>query len=59
MTFGPLSGASNVFSGLQIWDTAAAVGGNMLMYGTLATARTLGVGDSLVFNAGAIVTTLA
>jgi len=31
----------------------------MLLYDTLATARTLGVGDSLIFNAGSLVTTMA
>jgi hypothetical protein len=31
----------------------------MLYYGLLATARTLGVGDSLVFAAGSITITLA
>lgn len=56
MTFGPALTAA-VFSGLQVWDTVAT-GGNMLWYGTLATPRTLGVGDSLVIAAGALTVTL-
>jgi len=54
MTFGPFSGAASI-TGLQIWDTILTLNsGNMLMYGTLATARTVGVGDSLVINSGAL-----
>jgi hypothetical protein len=57
-TFGPgLTGAT--MSGLQIWDTTAVAAGNMLWYGTLATPRTLGVGDSLVIALGALTITLA
>lgn len=58
MTFGPALTAAT-FSGLQLWDTSAATAGNMLYYGLLATARTLGVGDSLVIAAGALIITLA
>jgi hypothetical protein len=58
MTFGPILSAATI-SGLQIWDTAAAAGGNMLWYGTLTTARALNAGDSLVFAAGALIITLA
>jgi hypothetical protein len=58
MTFGPFSAGATV-SGLQVWDTNSPTGGNMLWYGTLATARTLGAGDSLVFAVGALVITLA
>lgn len=58
MTFGPFSTGCTV-SGLHVWDTSAATSGNMIFYGLLATARTLGVGDSLVINAGALVITLA
>jgi hypothetical protein len=57
MTFGPFSTACTV-SGIHVWDTLAATSGNMIVYGTLATARTLGVGDSIVVNAGALVVTL-
>lgn len=58
MTFGPVSSGVTI-SGMQIWDTSAATIGNMLWYGTLTTARTLNAGDSLVYNAGALVITLA
>jgi hypothetical protein len=57
MTFGPGLTAA-VFSGLQVWDTAAVAAGNMLWYGTLATVRTLGVGDSLVIAAGQLTISL-
>ncbi len=58
LTFGPALTAAT-FSGLQIWDTMAATAGNMLFYGTLATPRTLGVGDSLVIAIGALIITLS
>jgi hypothetical protein len=58
MTFGPILSSATI-SGLQVWDTAASVGGNMLWYGTLTTARALNAGDSLVFSAGALIITLA
>lgn len=53
MTFGPSSGGT--VSGLQIWDTGAATAGNMLYYGPLATARTLGAGDSLIIAAAQLI----
>jgi hypothetical protein len=56
-TFGPFSSARTVV-GLQVWDHATTGNGTMWWYGTLATARTLGVGDSLVFNASSLVHTL-
>lgn len=59
MTFGPFSSAQSI-SGLVVWDTVLTNNsGNMLWYGTLTTARTVGVGDSLVIAAGALVITLA
>ncbi len=58
MTFGPFSTGCTV-QALQVWDTTAATAGNMLWYGLLATARTLGAGDSLVINAGALTITLS
>ncbi len=59
MTFGPFSGACSI-SGLQVWDTILTLNsGNMLWYGLLATARTLGVGDSLVIASGALTISLA
>src|SRR4051812_11565966 len=51
-TFGPFSGACTV-SGMAIKDVVAT-GGNTLWDGALATARTLGVGDSLVFAVGSL-----
>jgi hypothetical protein len=44
-------------SGLGIGDAASA--GNLLFAGTLATARTIGIGDTLTFASGAISVTLA
>jgi hypothetical protein len=58
LTFGAVASSCTI-SGLQIWDTAASVGGNMLWYGTLTTARALNAGDSLVFSVGALIITLA
>ncbi len=59
ITFGPFLTAQSL-SGLLIWDTMlSANSGNLLWYGTLATARTLGVGDSLVIASGSILVTLA
>ena len=59
ITFGPFSTAQSI-SGLLIWDTMlSANSGNLLWYGTLATARTVGVGDSLVIASASIVVTLA
>jgi len=56
-TFGPFSSARTVV-GLSIWDHGTTGNGNFWWYGTLATARTLGVGDSLVFNSASLVHTL-
>jgi hypothetical protein len=59
MTFGPFSGAASI-SGIQLWDTILTLNsGNMLWYGLLATARTVGVGDSLVIASGALTISLA
>ena len=59
MTFGPFSSAQSI-TGIQLWDTMLSNNsGNMLWYGTLTTARTVGVGDSLVIAAGALIITLA
>ncbi len=57
MTFGPMSAAATM-SGIQVWDTLVATSGSMIWYGTLATARTLGSGDSLVIAAGALIISL-
>lgn len=59
MNFGALAVAGpTVISGIQIWDQTAS-GGNMLFYGTLATARTLYSSDQLVIAVGNLVVTLA
>jgi len=56
-TFGPISAACTII-GLQVWDDGRTGTGTMWWYGTLATARTLGVGDALVFNSNALIHTL-
>lgn len=59
MTFGPFSSAFSI-TGIQIWDTVLTLNsGNMLLYGTLATARTVGIGDSLVIASGALTCAIA
>lgn len=59
ITFGPFSTAQSI-SGLLVWDTMlSANSGNLLWYGTLATPRTVGIGDSLVIASASIVVTLA
>lgn len=59
MTFGPFSGAASI-TGIQVWDSVLSLNsGNMIFWGTLTTARTVGVGDSLVVGAGALTITLA
>ena len=45
--------------GVHVWDGSPVGSSNMLWYGTLAVARTSGIGDSLVFNPGALTITLA
>jgi secreted trypsin-like serine protease len=56
-TFGPFSSACTI-SGMALKDTTATAG-NPLWYGTLATPRTIGIGDSLVFAVGSLTITLA
>lgn len=57
-TFGPCATASwGAISGLGVWD--ATSGGNLLWGGVLATARTIGLTDSLTFAGGAITLVLA
>ncbi len=58
MTFGPFSSVGSVL-GIQLWDGSPVASSNMLWYGTLQTARTIGIGDSLVFAAGALALTLS
>ena len=57
MTFGPFSAGCTV-QALGVYDTTAT-GGNLLFFGQLATARTLGAGDSLIINAGQLILTLS
>lgn len=59
MTFGPFSSAAQSILGVHIWDGSPVASSDMLWYGTLQTARTVGVGDSLVFAAGALIVTLS
>lgn len=58
MTFGPFSSGQSVL-GVVIYDGSPLASSDMLFYGTLQTARTLGIGDSLVMNAGALTITMA
>lgn len=59
MTFGPFSGAASI-SGIDLWDTVLTLNsGNLLWYGLLATARTVGIGDSLVIASGALTCALS
>jgi hypothetical protein len=58
MTFGPALSAASI-TGMVLYDTMAATAGNMLIFGNLATARTLGSGDSLVIAIGALTYSLA
>ena len=58
MTFGPVSAGCTI-SAMQVWDNTISGSGNMMFFGALATARTLGTGDSIVFAASALVITLS
>lgn len=58
MTFGPFSSAGSVI-GVHLWDGSPVGSSNMLFYGTLLTARTVGINDALVFLPGALSITLA
>ena len=58
MTFGPFSSVGSV-QGVQLWDGSPVGSSNMLWYGTLQTARTFGIGDSLVISAGSLTVTLS
>ena len=58
MTFGPFSSVGSIL-GLQLWDGSPVGSSDMLWYGTLQTARTILVGDSLVVAAGALLITLS
>ncbi len=56
-TFGPFSSVGSVL-GIHLWDGSGANSSSMLFYGTLQTARTFGIGDSLVVAAGALTVTM-
>jgi len=58
MTFGPFSSTGSIL-GMQLWDGSPVASSDMLWYGTLQTARTILVGDSLVLTAGALIITLS
>lgn len=58
MTFGPFSSVGSVL-GIQLWDGSPVASSNMLWYGTLQTARTIGIGDTLIVAAGALIITLS
>jgi hypothetical protein len=57
MTFGPFSSVGSVL-GINLFDGSPVNSSNQLWYGTLQTARTFGIGDSLVIAAGALTLTL-
>lgn len=58
MTFGPFSSVGSVL-GVNIFDGSPVNSSNQLWYGTLQTARTIGIGDSLVVAAGALTLTIS
>lgn len=59
VTFGPFSSAQSV-SGILVWDSMLSLNsGNLLWEGLLATARTIGIGDSLVLPQGSLLLTLS
>lgn len=56
MTFGPFSSVGSAL-GCHIWNGSPVASSNILVQGTLQTARTFAIGDSLVFSAGALTIT--
>lgn len=58
VSFGPASSAATI-TGMVVFDTLAATSGNMLIFGNLATVRTLLSGDSLTIAQGALTFSLA
>ena len=58
MTFGPFSSVGSAL-GVQLWDGSPVASSNMLLYGTLQTARTIGIGDTLIVSVGALIITLS
>lgn len=58
ITFGPATTSNwGTISGMGIWDASSS--GNLLFWGTLATPRTINIGDSLQFAASGLVCSLA
>jgi len=57
-TFGPFSSAQSI-TGIFLADTVSSNAGTGLYYGTLTTARTVGIGDLLVVASAALTVTLA
>lgn len=58
MTFGPFSSAGSAL-GVALFDGSPIGSSDMLWYGTLQTARTYLLGDSLVMSPGALTLTMA
>lgn len=58
MTFGPFSSTGSAL-GVNIFDGSPVGSSDQLWYGTLATARTFGVNDTLIFAAGALILTIS
>lgn len=58
MTFGPFSSVGSAIGAL-IFDGSPVGSSDNLWYGTLATARTFGIGDTLIFAAGALICTIS
>lgn len=58
MTFGPFSSGGSAL-GIHVWDGSPIGSSNMIFQGTLQTARTYGIGDSLVIAPGGLTLTMA
>ena len=58
IVFGPFS-VSMAIQGAALLETASVSSGSLLLFGTLATARTVLPGDTLVFAAGNFLATLS
>jgi hypothetical protein len=58
MTFGPFSSVGSAL-GVTLWDGSPVASSDQLWYGTLATARTFNIGDTLIFAPGALTLTLS
>ena len=56
MTFGPFSSVGSAL-GVDLWDGSPVGSSDVLWYGTLATARTFGIGDTLIYAPGALTMT--